>query len=138
MSRGSYNSPMRGQIKTKRWDEPREADDGTRILITRFRPRGLPKSQETWDQWNHELAPSPTLVSAYKGKKGLPLTWDVYRASYLREMKAQGPAIEALARRVVDGESVTLLCSSICLRESRCHRSLLRELLERRVRELVS
>lgn len=129
---------MTGQIKIRRWDEPREPDDGTRILITRFRPRGLPKSQETWDQWNHDVAPSPELVSAYKGKKGLLLTWDVYRASYLREMKGQAPAIEALARRAVNGESITLLCSSVCLRESRCHRSLLREILEHRVSELAS
>jgi hypothetical protein len=31
------------------------------------------------------------------------------------------------------GETITLLCSSACTRESRCHRSLLKELIERRL-----
>jgi uncharacterized protein YeaO (DUF488 family) len=127
---------MAGAIRTRRWNEPREAGDGTRILVTRFRPRGLPKSEETWDEWRRELAPSDTLVKAFKGRSGLPVTWDVYRATYLREMKAQGQAIEALARRLASGENLTLLCSSTCLRETRCHRSLLRELLEKRLAEL--
>lgn len=127
---------MAGQIKTGRWNEPRQAHDGVRILITRFRPRGLPKSEETWDEWDHELAPSPELVKKYKGKSGLPITWDVYRAIYRREMKQQEKALDALARRVAAGQTITLLCSSTCLRESRCHRSLLRELLEKRISEL--
>jgi len=127
---------MAGQIRTKRWDEPVEKEDGTRILITRFRPRGLPKSEETWQEWNRELAPSPELVKKYKGKSGLPITWDVYRATYCREMKAHADAVDAMARRVAGGESITLLCSSSCLRETRCHRSLLRELVEKRLAEL--
>jgi len=35
-----------------------------------------------------------------------------------------------LAARVRQGETITLLCSSACVDESRCHRSLLRELIE--------
>jgi len=45
-------------------------------------------------------------------------------------MKAQRARIAALAERVGAGETITLLCSSACDRESRCHRSLLRELIE--------
>jgi uncharacterized protein YeaO (DUF488 family) len=120
-------------IRTKRWDEPIEPEDGTRILITRFRPRGLPKAQETWTEWNHEVAPSPDLVKAFKGKDGIGMTWSVYRASYLKQMKEKTEAIDALAKRVAAGETITLLCSSSCLREDRCHRSLLKELIERRI-----
>ena len=36
-------------IKTKRWDDPREPDDGFRLLICRYRPRALKKENETWD-----------------------------------------------------------------------------------------
>jgi len=45
-------------------------------------------------------------------------------------MRTQGGAIADLARRVARGETITLLCSSACVREDRCHRSLLKALIE--------
>lgn len=120
-------------IRTKRWDDPRESDDGFRLLVCRYRPRGLPKAEETWDEWNADLGPSKELHAAAYGKKGLKFTWDDYRRRYLAEMKAQTAAIEELAARVRAGETITLLCSSSCDRESRCHRSLLKELIEGRL-----
>ena len=48
--------------------------------------------------------------------------------------KAQSPysvnMLAALAARVAAGETITLLCSSQCVRESRCHRSLLKAMIE--------
>lgn len=117
-------------VKTRRWDDPREPDDGTRILITRYRPRGVPKSDETWDQWLPALGPSVELHAAVYGKGCAPIPWGVYRTRYLREMKSQTDLIASLAQRVAAGETITLLCSSACVRESRCHRSLLKELIE--------
>jgi uncharacterized protein YeaO (DUF488 family) len=120
-------------IKTKRWDDPREADDGFRLLVTRYRPRGLPKADETWDAWQPNLGPSRELHAAVYGKRGMAIGWEDYRRRYLAEMRTQGPAIEELATRVAAGETITLLCSSQCVRESRCHRSLLRDLIEARL-----
>jgi uncharacterized protein YeaO (DUF488 family) len=121
------------RIKTKRWDDPKDADDGFRLLITRYRPRGLPKAEETWDAWQPNLGPSKELHAAAYGKAGLKFHWDDYRRRYLAEMRTQTVAIEELAKRVAAGETITLLCSSQCVRESRCHRSLLRELIEARM-----
>jgi uncharacterized protein YeaO (DUF488 family) len=45
-------------------------------------------------------------------------------------MQSQRDAIRELAQRVTRGETITLMCSSACERESRCHRSLLKELIE--------
>ena len=118
-------------IKTKRWEDPGDAGDGFRLLVTRYRPRGLPKERETWDAWQPELGPSKELHAAAYGKAGLTFHWDDYRRRYLAEMRAQTAAIDALAKRVAAGETITLLCSSQCVRESRCHRSLLRELIEK-------
>ena len=121
------------KLQTKRWNDPRDSSDGFRILITRYRPRGLPKSEETWDAWMKELAPSAELLAAFHGKGRTPITWEVYRTSYLREMRGSAAArerINELAKRVAAGEAMTLLCSSACVRESRCHRSLLRGLIE--------
>jgi uncharacterized protein YeaO (DUF488 family) len=118
-------------IRTKRWNDPREAGDGFRLLICRYRPRGLPKTDETWDAWDPDLGPSKELHAAAYGKGGLKFSWNDYRRRYLAEMKSQTSAIEALAKRVAAGETITLLCSSACERESRCHRSLLKELIEK-------
>lgn len=117
-------------IHTKRWDDPRGPDDGVRVLVTRYRPRGLARADETWDRWQPELGPSVELHAAAYGKRGNALSWNIYRQRYLIEMRAQAAAIEALAREVAAGATVTLLCSSQCIRESRCHRSLLKELIE--------
>jgi uncharacterized protein YeaO (DUF488 family) len=97
-------------IKTKRWNDPAEPSDGTRILITRYRPRGLPKSE----------------------------TWNEYRIRYLKEMREQKTAIEVLAKRSKAGETITLLCSKDCVQEARCHRSLLKELIERAEQNLTA
>jgi len=121
------------KLYTKRWNDPKDPGDGLRILITRYRPRGLPKSEETWDAWMKELAPSAEQLAGYQGKsRTAKLTWEGYRAAYLREMRgseASQERIGELARRVADGEAITLLCSSACVREARCHRSLLRDLI---------
>lgn len=117
-------------IKTKRWNDPAEPDDGFRLLVCRYRPRGLPKSDETWDAWEPELGPSKALHAKVYGKLGNPLNWPSYRNSYLLEMRQQREKIQELARRSKSGETITLLCSSACERESRCHRSLLKELID--------
>jgi len=120
-------------IKTKRWDEDREPSDGFRLLITRYRPRGLRKEDETWDAWNPDLGPSRELLARFKGKVGEGIGWATYRRLYVVEMQKQKAAIAELARRATAGETITLLCASSCLRESRCHRSVLKELIEKSV-----
>jgi uncharacterized protein YeaO (DUF488 family) len=117
-------------IKTKRWNDPYEPEDGFRLLVSRYRPRGVAKADETWDAWAPDLGPTKQLHAAVYGKSGVPLSWAVYRSRYLIEMRSQRKAIAELARRSQAGETITLLCSSACTRESRCHRSLLKELID--------
>jgi uncharacterized protein YeaO (DUF488 family) len=116
-------------LKTKRWDDPTETDDGFRLLITRYRPRGLPKGDETWDAWWKDLAPSAELLAAFHGKAGPPLSWPAYRRRYQAEQRGQTRAISALAERIVHGETITLLCSSACTDPERCHRTILASLI---------
>lgn len=116
-------------VKTKRWDDPIESDDGIRILVTRYRPRALRKENETWDLWERNLGPSADLHAAYYGKNGAPISWPSYCATFHREMRNQKTIILDLARQVATGKTITLLCSSACTRENRCHRSLLRNLI---------
>jgi uncharacterized protein YeaO (DUF488 family) len=119
-------------IFTRRWnDPPVSPDEGQRILITRYRPRGLAKADETWDLWQPNLGPSKELHAAVYGKTGTGIGWDVYLARYRIEMKQQVDEIQKLAARVKAGETITLLCSNQCDRESRCHRSVLKALIEK-------
>jgi uncharacterized protein YeaO (DUF488 family) len=116
-------------IKTKRWNDPVEPNDGFRLLICRYRPRGVRKEDETWDEWIPALGPSVELHRAVYPKSGSPIPWPRYRQRYLQEQRANRELIESLAKRVTAGETITLLCSSACERESRCHRSILRDLI---------
>jgi uncharacterized protein YeaO (DUF488 family) len=121
-------------IKTKRWCDPVEPDDGFRLLICRYRPRALPKAKETWTLWRANLGPSKELHAAFYDKHGQgPLTWDEYRRRYLEEMKEQAEEIDLLAEMVAGGKTLTLLCSSACDDATHCHRTLLKELIEQRI-----
>jgi uncharacterized protein YeaO (DUF488 family) len=120
-------------IKTKRWNDPPDADEVLRILICRYRPRALPKKKETWHTWVKELGPSKDLHAAFYGKNGPPIGWEEYRIRYLKEMESQHEFIDTIAELVAEGKTITLLCSSACTDALRCHRSLLKELIEARV-----
>ncbi len=117
-------------IRTRRWNDPAEPEDGFRLLITRFRPRGVARAAETWEQWWPELAPSRELLADYHGKTGAPITFAAYTPRYLQEMQSQTFRLRALADRAREGETITLLCSSACTDPTRCHRTLLARLLE--------
>jgi uncharacterized protein YeaO (DUF488 family) len=119
-------------VRTRRWEDPVEDGDGARVLVCLYRPRGLKKEFETWTEWYPELGPSVELHAAVYGKNGAKIGWEIYRRRYLQEMREPEARarIQELVARVRSGETVTLLCSSACVRESRCHRSLLAELIE--------
>jgi uncharacterized protein YeaO (DUF488 family) len=114
-------------LRTKRWNDPVDPDDGFRLLVCRIRPRGVSKQKETWDAWWPDLGPSRALLDEFHGKHGPPLSWSDYRTRYLKEMRGPGQIwrIRDLARRLAAGDAVTLLCSSACTDPERCHRTLL-------------
>jgi uncharacterized protein YeaO (DUF488 family) len=120
-------------IRTRRWNDPKKRGDGFRILVCRYRPRALPKKDETWDVWYKEFGPSKELHAAFYGKHGPPIGWEEYRKRYLEEMAEQQEGIDELAALVAEGKTITLLCSSACEDEAHCHRTLLRQLIEARV-----
>jgi uncharacterized protein YeaO (DUF488 family) len=121
-------------VRTKRWNDDPEPDDGFRLLVTCYRPRGVKKADETWEEWWPELGPSRALHAAFWGKTGKPLTFAQYETRYLDEMQRQTFRIRALADRAKGGETITLLCSSACTDPARCHRTLLARLIGEAVR----
>jgi uncharacterized protein YeaO (DUF488 family) len=117
-------------IKTRRWNDPAEGDEGLRVLICRYRPRGVSKADETWDVWYPDLGPSRELHAAVYTDTASKVGWPQYRRRYLEEQRSNRQRIDELAARVRSGETITLLCSSACVREARCHRSVLKQLIE--------
>lgn len=115
-------------VKTKSIYDPKSGDDGLRVLVTRYWPRGVKKEEQ--DRWFKDLGPQAELIKAWKAGA---IGWDVFRKSYLAEFSSESKKeklreLKALVK-AARGD-VTLLCT--CREEDRCHRKLLKELLARR------
>jgi uncharacterized protein YeaO (DUF488 family) len=118
---------VKDRIRTGRIYDAPGRRDGARVLIMRLWPRGVRKARV--DRWLKELGPSLPLLRAFR--RGA-LTWTQYRRRYLAGL-ASPPAQAAVSevRALAKRRPVTLLCG--CADEARCHRSLLRVYLARRV-----
>lgn len=109
-------------IGTKRVYDPPSPDDGHRLLVMRLWPRGVRK--DAVDGWEKELAPSLELLRGYQSGR---VDWDEFARRYRAEVAEKRVLLDDLSRRAGQG-AVTLLCG--CRDESRCHRTLLKELVE--------
>jgi uncharacterized protein YeaO (DUF488 family) len=113
---------------------PRERDEGVRIGTVRRPPRGVPKaeyaSRDYYDVWLPDLAPTAKLIALAKAAAG-NADWNRFVRQYRAEMNT------AEAKRVLDllaafSKSTNFSVGCYCREESRCHRSVLRQLLEER------
>jgi uncharacterized protein YeaO (DUF488 family) len=105
--------------------DPKSSDDGLRVLVMRYWPRGVKK--EKVDVWFKDLETSAELIKAWKSGK---LTWTQFRNRYIAELKdaRKQTIIQELAKRSRT-EKVTLLCG--CHDANRCHRAILKQHIER-------
>jgi uncharacterized protein YeaO (DUF488 family) len=95
------------EIAVKRVYEKRDLEDGTRILVDRYWPRGLSKEAARVDLWMKEIAPSAELIKWFGHR---PERWEEFRRRYERELAEEERAakVEELRRRAREGK-VTLL-----------------------------
>jgi uncharacterized protein YeaO (DUF488 family) len=119
-------------VRIVRLGTPRASNDGLRIGTVRRPPRGVRKadyaSRDYFDVWLPELAPSAPLVSFALSKPFTPERWATYRRKYRREMLK--PATQRLIALLAALSSQTdFSVGCYCADETRCHRSLLKELL---------
>jgi uncharacterized protein YeaO (DUF488 family) len=112
----------------------RARDEGLRIGTVRRPPRGVPKSefasQDWYDVWFPNLAPSPEMVALAKDA-ATPRDWSNFVKRFRAEMDAPD------ARRTLDllaalSHQANFSVGCYCAEESRCHRSVLRDLLTER------
>lgn len=130
-------------LKTKSIRSPIDPKrDGLRILVARFRGRGVKK--ERYDVWMANLGPSEPLLRGFLSGE---IDWRSYTRRYKAEMFQSGGVDQGnkvirnqgqkftlrLIKKLAQTQSVTLLCH--CAEEEQhCHRHLLKEMiLSRRV-----
>lgn len=111
-------------VKTKSIYEPKRKDDGFRVLVMQFWPRGV--SKDKIDIWEKDLGTPPELIK--KWKKG-SVSWQEFSKEYRRSVKQHSDKIKALADRAKK-ETITLLCS--CSDGKHCHRALLQQLISKK------
>ncbi|HEY8068580.1 MAG TPA: DUF488 family protein [Burkholderiales bacterium] len=111
---------------------PRLSGEGLRIGTVRRPPRGVPKekfaSGNWYDVWLPDLSPSEATVKLAQ-KADSDAEWKVFARRYTKEMAA--PA----ASRLLDllaalSRETDFSVGCYCEDESRCHRSILRQLLK--------
>jgi len=126
-------------LKTKSVWQKRAAKDGLRILVTRFRGRGLPASQ--YDAWMPALGPSEKLLKAVLSGQ---IDWKTFVKRYREELYLDGPIdnrsatiknhgqkstlrlLKVLSRK----QDVTLMCH--CAEDAtQCHRFVLVKEIEK-------
>ena len=124
-------------IRIVRLGSPRHADEGLRIGTVRRPPRGVPKAEyatrDLYDVWLPNLAPSEALLKDAQAAAaaGDERSWKSFVRRYRAEMndpehRALLDTLAALSRHA--NFSVGCYCAD----EARCHRSVLRALLEER------
>lgn len=121
-------------IRVVRLGSPRTPGEGLRLGTVRRPPRGVPKAQfakrDFYDVWLPALAPSQELVS-FAQQASEQRAWKAFKRKYRAEMRAPEAArlLDLLAALSWQTDfSVGCYCED----ESRCHRSVLRELLAAR------
>ena len=125
-------------VRIVRLGDPRAKGEGLRIGTVRRPPRGVRKteyaSRDIFDLWFPNLAPSEALLK--ESRPHDDASWEKFKRRFLAEMKDSQP------RRDLDllaalSHQTNFSVGCYCENELRCHRSLLRDLLEQRGAELV-
>jgi uncharacterized protein YeaO (DUF488 family) len=121
-------------VRIVRLGTSRVPGEGTRLGTVRRPPRGVPKKDfarlDWYDVWFPVLAPSATTLklglSAESEKQ-----WKSFARKYRAEMAAPA-ASQSLDVLAALSHHASFSMGCYCENESRCHRSLLRELLVER------
>jgi uncharacterized protein YeaO (DUF488 family) len=121
-------------VRTFRIGSPRQRGEGLRIGTVRLLPRGVRKEDYArggyFDVWFPLLAPSRDLMRRFLASRRDETSWKRFAASYRREMTATDPR-QAIRLLALLGARTPFAIGCYCEDESHCHRSILRELIER-------
>ena len=118
-------------VRVIRLGSPRVKGEGTRIGTVRRPPRGVPKaafaSQDWYDVWFPNLAPSPETIKLGQGA-ATPAQWAAFAMQYRAEM-ASPENSHTLTLLAALSQQSDFSVGCYCQDEAHCHRSVLRALL---------
>lgn len=119
---------------------PRKPGEGLRLGTVRRPPRGVAKADfarlDYYDVWFPNLSPSAELVREALDASS-EREWDEFRRKFRREMSAPDRSRELdLLAALSHATNLSLGC--YCESESRCHRSVLREVLAERGADIAT
>ena len=121
-------------VRIVRLGSDRAPGEGLRIGTVRHPPRGVPKSehasQNFYDVWFPNLAPSAETVKLALAAR-TERDWSAFVKRYRKEM-AQPEHAKTLDLLAAMSHAADFSVGCYCADESRCHRSILRELLAER------
>jgi uncharacterized protein YeaO (DUF488 family) len=111
-----------------------------RLATVRFLPRGMSvaerKRRNMFDVWFPLLAPSAELFRTATPGKYNDKSWARYAARYRKEMQSSVEKREALKLVALLARDGQVSVGCYCADESRCHRSLLKGLIEDAAKEI--
>lgn len=115
-----------------RLGSPRVRGEGLRVGTVRRPPRGVKKADyarlDFFDVWLPELAPTQALVSEALSKPWTDARWAAFARRYRAEMRRPEPQ-RLIALLAALSTQTNLSVGCYCADASRCHRSVLREML---------
>jgi uncharacterized protein YeaO (DUF488 family) len=119
-------------LRVVRLGSPRVRGEGLRLGTVRRPPRGVARRDwakgDWFDVWLPELAPSAATIALLQRDRGAR-AWERFARRYRSEMRApERQRLLTLLARLSHATSFSVGC--YCEDEQRCHRSLLRALLE--------
>ncbi len=124
-------------LRIVRLGSPRSTDEGLRLGTVRRPPRGVPKtefaSRDYYDIWLPLLSPSAELMKlghAALAADDVP-AWQDFARRFSAEMN-EGEAPRVLDLLAALSHQTNLALGCYCEDEARCHRGILRGLLEAR------
>ena len=120
-------------IRVVRLGTPRAKGEGPRFGTVRRPPRGVKKQdfarRDFFDQWLPDLSPSAPLVKWALSTPWTDVRWTRYERAYRREMRE--PSRQRLLAVLAQlSHQADFAVGCYCEDERRCHRSILRSLLE--------
>lgn len=109
------------KIRTKSIYDEKDPSDGTRILITRFYPRGVKRTR--FDLWIRGVSPQPELLKEYKSGG---ITWSEFSRRFGAQLSKLEESKEAINQliEILRTDDITLLCYE--KEGENCHRTIVK------------
>jgi uncharacterized protein YeaO (DUF488 family) len=127
-------------VRIVRLGTPRAQGEGLRIGTVRRPPRGVPKERfaadDWYDVWYPNLTPSAEAVQSALAAQ-TAAEWAAFSRKYRAEMK-KPEAARTLDLLAALSKQADFSVGCYCENEARCHRSLLRSLLQERGAQIAN